>query len=460
MRRISESRVAPTGQSEEVLAAGISVRSLVEVLSRPHVAAILWAATLFHWVLLIAQLPNRTTRFDFSVFYASAVAMRRGLNPYLVDLRQIGNPLHLEIWPLIHTTSTPTFLLCFMPFAYMPERLGYWIWFSITMAALAAALVLMLDSRESGLPTPLKWVVAAAIILYSPLSDHVAFAQAQILILLMLVLVLRWLASGRDIAAGIMLALAVMLRAFPLALALYLMITRRWRALFSMTVGLAAIGAVTVAGVGTEIVRTFVAGAAGTMSHHPVSLPIDVALGAFVTRLFWYAFGPVLSSGLGTLRIAAVFGLELALVGLSVRATLRTEGGRDGALRAYGMWVVLCVMLSPIAWIHYMVLFVIPFIQITNAAYRGRCDRNAMWAVVASYFLISISIGLRDPARKLGGDALYYFLGEGAFISVLLAYIGAYRFALDDLPADPPAVSIGEHPGTAGAATGASEAPG
>src|SRR5258708_7910705 len=109
-------------------ATGLSVRSVVNTLSRPRTVVLISLAAAFHLTVMIAQLPNRAMRFDFSVFYASALAMRLGMNPYLIDLRRIGRPLHLEIWPLIHTTSTPTFLFCFMPFAYVPERVGYWIW--------------------------------------------------------------------------------------------------------------------------------------------------------------------------------------------------------------------------------------------------------------------------------------------------------------------------------------------
>ncbi len=358
--------------------------------------------------------------------------MRRGWNPYVVDLRQIGDPLHLEIWPLIHTISTPTFLLCFMPFAYVSETAGYWIWFLISMAALVAAIVLMLGGTESGMPTPLKWVVADAILLYSPVNDHIAFAQVQILILLMLVLVMRWLASGREIAAGLILALAVMLRAFPLVLALYLIITRRWRALLAMMGGVVLVGIITVAGVGWDIVRAFIHGATSLTSHPRLSLPINVALASFVSRLFRYWFGVVLSPGLDLARRIVFLAAEFTILGYSIRATLRTTGGRDASLRAYGLWVVVSVILSPIAWVHYMVLFLIPFVQITFAAYRRSCSPSAMWAVVASYFLIVLSIGLREPARELGGFVLYFVVAECAFIAALLAYFAAYRFAVDD----------------------------
>lgn len=433
-------------EAREATAPGFSVRSFINTLSRTHTVVLLSVAALFHVILLIAQLPHRVRRFDFSVFYASAVAMRRGMNPYLVDLRQVGAPLHLEIWPLIHTTSTPTFLLLFMPFAYVPERTAYWLWFLLTIIALAVAVALMLGGAEAALPTPLKWVLLDAIVLYSPLSDHFAFAQVQILILLMLVLMMRWLASGREIAAGLILALAVMLRAFPLVIALYLIVTRRWRALLSMTAGIALLGSITVAGVGWDIARTFIAGAALTVSHHPVSLPINVALGTFITRLFWHLFGPVLSSEMEVARKAAVLFADLAVLGFSIRATLRTTGGRDAMLRAYGLWVVVSIMLSPIAWIHYMVLLLIPFTQIAVAANLGSCSPSAMWNVGASYFLIALSIGLREPAGRLGGGTLYFVIAECAFISVLLAYCAAYRFAASNSSLDKTAIPMANTP--------------
>lgn len=429
-----------TTDRPEVPAPRSSVRSFLQTLSRTHTVVLLSAVAFLHLILLIAHLRDRVTRFDFSIFFASAVAMRSGMNPYLADLRQIGDPLHLEIWPLIHTTSTPTFLLGFMPFGYVPEREGYWIWFGITIAAFSIALAFMLGGGKSGLPRSLNWVLLDAILLYPPLNDHLVFAQVQILLLLMLVLVMRALANGRDITAGVILALAVTLRAFPLVLALYLLVTRRWRALFSMTIGIAVIGSVTVAGIGWNIVRAFIKAAALCVNHGPVSVPINVALGAFVTRLFWYVFGPSLSSGVDLARKVAVILIDLAVVSFSLRATLRTAGGRDASLRAFGLWIVVSVMLSPIAWIHYMVLFLIPFVQITISANRGLCRSSAMWLVLASYFLIAISIGLREPALQFGGDALFFTVAECAFVSVLLAYFAAYCFVVDDVTEAPPTV--------------------
>jgi hypothetical protein len=425
---------SPPQERDSAASVPFSATSLINTLCRPPMLVLLSLACAFHVVMLTVVAAGRTHRFDFSVFYASAVALRMGLNPYLIDLSRIGDPLGLEIRPLIHTTSTPTFLLCFEPLGYLPETVAYWIWFAINSIALGVAIVLLLQDRDGDLSRSQKWVLGIAMLLYAPLGDHIAFAQVQVLILLMLVLVMRWLASGREIAAGLMLAFAIMLRAFPIVLALYLLATRRWRTLAAMTVGIVVIGLVTTAGLGLNVMRSFLDGAMLTVSHHPVSLPINVAVAAFTTRLFWYAFGAALPAGLELARRTVVVIVELAIVGLGLQAASRAAGDRDADLAAFGLWVVISVMLSPIAWIHYMVLFLIPFAQIAIAANRGACRPSTMWLFVASYFLIAISIGLRNPAGRLGGEAWFLVVAECAFVSVLLVFAVAYRLVIDRLP--------------------------
>ena len=136
-----------------------SATSLINTLCRPPMLVLLSIACAFHLAMLTIVAAGRTHRFDFSVFYASAVALRMGLNPYLIDLSRIGDPIGLEIRPLIHTTSTPTFLLCFEPFGYLPETVAYWIWFAINAVALGVSIMLLLRDRTGGLSRSRKWVL-------------------------------------------------------------------------------------------------------------------------------------------------------------------------------------------------------------------------------------------------------------------------------------------------------------
>jgi glycosyl transferase family 87 len=276
-----------------------------------------------------------------------------------------------------------------------------------------------------------KWAVGAFILLYAPLADHFAYAQTQILILLILVLVMRCLEQGKDALAGLLLALAGALRVFPLILVMYLIVRQRWRALIFTAMGLAIAGIVTLRVVGSEMTESFVVGTVFNVGRLGTAEPINVSLSAFVIRLFWYSFGLALSPALNGVRLVAVVCADLMVVVLAIKATSRTIRGRDLDSRTFSLWVVVCMMLSPIAWIHYMVLLLLPFVKIADAANQGRCGPRAAWAMVASYFLIALSIELRAPADAIGGPPLFVVVSEGAFVSLLLAFIAAYWFASD-----------------------------
>jgi hypothetical protein len=78
-----------------------------------------------------------------------------------------------------------------------------------------------------------------------------------------------------------------------------------------------------------------------------------------------------------------------------------------------------------------MVLLFIPFTQIAVAVYRGRCGTGVLWMALASYYLLPVSVVLRDPAARWGGLMLYRIVGEGAFLSLMLAYAAAYRLTVE-----------------------------
>ena len=92
-----------------------------------------------------------------------------------------------------------------------------------------------------------------------------------------------------------------------------------------------------------------------------------------------------------------MLGTQGTLFGLTVAATVRLKG-TDPDWRALGMWIVASVLLSPIAWIYYMVLFFIPFVQLAAAGSSG--SRRAQGTAVLSYVLMLMSNIL--PANTTG----------------------------------------------------------
>ena len=271
-------------------ARGITGAGLAATLTRPHMVVIIWLGVIFHSMALIHQLPSRITQFDFSIYYASALALHENLDPYTTDLESLGGGLGLEIDPIHYATDPPTFLLMIEPLALMPLRRAFWAWNGLNLAALIAAVILLLYG--SSLDTRLKWALAALALLYAPVGEHFFYAQKKILVLFLLAAMMRCMERRHDAAAGLILGFAGAIRGFPLLLAGYLFMQRRTRALVWTGVGLALCGLVTVALLGVHQTLSFSHGLFFVTRDRFLVIPINISLGAFISRLFWYAYPP------------------------------------------------------------------------------------------------------------------------------------------------------------------------
>ena len=417
----------PAAQSRGITGAGLAA-----TLTRPHMVVILWLGVLFHSIALSQQLPARVNRFDFSIYYASGLALREHIDPYTTDLDRVSDGLNLEIDPIHYATDPPTFLLCFEPFSRLPLRQAFWLWTAFNFVAMVASLILLL--RGSGLSIWTIWALAALSFLYPPVGEHFFYGQNKIFVLLMLVLMMRWLEDGHDAAAGLILGVAALLRGFPLLMVGYLVLRRRWRAVAYTAVGIVLGGLATVAILGLPQTLSFSHGLQFVTRFRFLALPINVSLGAFVSRMYWYAFGP--HAGISNfVRSVLVAAAEIGLLALTVKATVKSHDTVDIDCRAFSLWVVTAVILSPTAWVHYLVLMLIPFILMAIAANHGRPNNRAIWMAVASFLLIALSTSGRTAFGPHPHGVLPIMIAECSFASLLMVYVSAYWFACDE-PAD------------------------
>jgi hypothetical protein len=233
-----------------------------------------------------------------------------------------------------------------------------------------------------------------------------------------------------------------LLRAFPLVLLGYLFVRRRWAAFRWTFIGLAAGGVATMALFGVSNSLGFVRAVGFLTGHHWLGLSANIALDSFVSRIFRFSFGPHPGTVVVFLRTVVVPLAVLAMVGYTVEATVRRDANRDPDSAVFCLWLVTSVMLSPTAWIHYMVLALVLFAQLAVAANFGRVSHRALWAAVASYALIAaVCPGCpAEPGAPLLVPLLprlpavaVFLLGQVPFMALFAAWLAARWFVIDEI---------------------------
>ncbi len=92
-----------------------SLDGFARVIVRPEVLFLLYIAAIGHAWILLSKMQVHWYDMDFSFYYTSALAMRKGLNPYTTNVMQLASRLGLHINGVPYGNDPPTFLLCFEP---------------------------------------------------------------------------------------------------------------------------------------------------------------------------------------------------------------------------------------------------------------------------------------------------------------------------------------------------------
>ena len=403
----------------------------------PAVLAVAWICAVLILAGALTKMPGQWHRRDFSNYYESAWALRHGIDPYSADLTPIGDQLGLETGGLLHASETPPFLLCFEPLTWLRPRVAFWIWTGINFSALAIAMYLLLAHRR-GLSRRTAWLLAGLILMSAPVNLNLYWGQSQLIVLALLAGAMRAMERKREGTAGLLIAAAALLRAYPLLLAGYFVIRRKWRAVAFATAGIAAGLFVTVATVGFTQSLSFVHGALWLTDYSIVNRVDNLSLGPFVSRTWWAFTGTAPGSSADWLRRAAIAVAGIVVLGMTIRATLADANRRDPDWRVYSLWIATAIMLSPVAWHHYLLLLTIPFVQLVASAAQGRSRSRAVWMAALAYALSALSLRvfnrfLIPPPTDFQRTFpwLVRALEETSFVALLTGYVAAYWFATD-----------------------------
>jgi hypothetical protein len=274
-------------------------------------------------------------------------------------------------------------------------------YFAVTLLSLAClALTLALLARGLGLrPTPREWLLLGLVLLGWD-SAVMLLRAGQPGLLLGALLTAGWflLRRGRPYLAGVAIGLAVGVKLFPALLLFYLLLRHR-RAFLTAMLTLAALFVLIGAVAGWDTYREHLETARGVVSEY-AAYPANLSLLGLMARLEapsgWpHPVARALFCGAG----AVVVGL-LALFVRRKRAGGDSEPERfDGE---YALFMVLMVVLSPVAWDHYLPVLILPLAVLARRALA----QPARSFGPAAFFALAVALTVPDTAFTTAAETL------------------------------------------------------
>ena len=307
---------------------------------------------------------------DFALDYSSAKALLDGADPYASIDELVGR--YLKPPPEVLRNNilpganwhTPFKLLVTVPLSALPYQAAGVVWLLLSAASVVAAGIL--------LASELDWSRAAGVVLgmgmlaIPVVQTDLSAGQLNGPMLLLLILTWRAIRRGHDVAGGIALGVLAAIKFYPAFLALPLLATRRYRAVF-VAGGCALV--LTLGGalaLGGDHARGFLEAGRGSEGFaYWDQSPANISWWGLATR--WLTPNGWVSGGID----APAAGLAIAIAGMVLWTGLAFRAKSALTNEPLLAAVPLMLLTWPIVWAHYPVLAIPWAVLAVRAAMRS-----------------------------------------------------------------------------------------
>lgn len=336
-------------------------------------AALAWIVLVYGHAIIVSS--NSLFSTDFYKFYQSALFYFEGQNIYDKIIRPLTPAevafMHGTILILSSDLNPPFFILLLLPTAWLSYTQSFLVWSALSLIATFAGILLALK------PYPKLWNninlrlwALVGFLLYFPTYANLRFGQVTSFLLL--ITAGAWIAchKRKDRTAGILLGIALSIKAFYGLFFIFFLVRRQWRLLFYMcaTYVVCAVSAFWV--FGTTAYKNYYFILTKILWY---SASWNASLLGFLTRMFGgdnEGNRPIFHiPNVTPILFLALFGLlTIYLIWTNWPKqnlkSLSTQVNTDLFDWGFSLTIVLMILLAPLGWVYYFPLLIIPYITI------------------------------------------------------------------------------------------------
>jgi alpha-1,2-mannosyltransferase len=353
--------------AREVTPSENGARSATRRVIRPVALGVLLIVVWWWWWTLAIQSPTDDWAFDFRQFWQGAKDVVDGVSPYpssalVATATDRLDPEGIrEVFRFPYPAGAAVSLA---PLGLLGFHTAAAVWSALLIVSLLGG-VWLLGVRD--------WRVLAVVVTSAPVISSVRLGTFTPLLVLALAIAWRW--RARRLVPGIAIGAAIALKLFVWPLAIWLAATRRWleaavATLFAAGVTLGAWAAIGFDGLSVypELLRRL-ADVVADRGYSLVALGVELGLSRGLADVLPWVVG-------------------CALLGVCVLLARRVDGDR----RAFVLAIVAALAFTPIIWLHYFTLLVVPL-----AVTRPRL--SWVWLSLWVFWLTPVQENQRDLWR-------------------------------------------------------------
>jgi hypothetical protein len=396
----------------------ISIRRLPITITAATILAIVAALSLAQRIPAAAY---RYNDLDFVTFYNWWTDYSNGSDPWVVQSKPLdfrpGLPRPRAC------NNTPFFIEVFSPLSRLDQKTAFWIWQASQLLCLVAAVLMLARGSDPALGAPATIIVLSLSLLSRQYVGQLVYAQVTGMLLVLLIA--SWFCARREqhVAAGFCLALAALLKLYPVTVGGYFLFGRRWRSL------LWAIGFFVAGVMLTHPVHWLELVTHGLSVSYEKVAEAELTVLAFVRRSVAHIAGTTIATAPMFPVMAITALVDLALLAVAAIATIKSRERADLDGLLFGLWIALALLISPLAWIQETILLLPAYLFGILAAWDGlrRSEPARQTALIAGGAILAGCIA----------TALIKAIPHPEFSVLLAAFLGGALIHRARVQSDP-----------------------